>query len=152
MPVHWLWTAARSLLVGWAALIATTYLLQRFLLPLVARWTGAHWISTIRLALACLALAATGWLIGRSHRTHPMASVLIFAATLLFFDLDPLVGINVPWLFRLSVDAFHDSRYFESLAFAVGQQVVLFSSLIAGALCSRPATPPVSITAARSDL
>jgi len=79
------------------------------------------------------------------HRSAPIPSVLIFAATLSFRDLDPLLAINVPWLVRLAADALRDSRYLGSLVDTASEHSLLFGSLFAGALLSRPSRRPVSL-------
>jgi hypothetical protein len=137
--------AARSILVGWATLLPLTYVVERPLLIWTARLVGAHWVATAKLSLDCLALAATGWVIGRLHRSAPLLGVLAFAATLCFRNLDPLLAIDVPWLLRLAVDAFRDTRYLDSLFTTAAQHLFLFGSLIVGALLSRPAPTPLSL-------
>ena len=145
MTLSRLWIAARSILSGWAALFLITYLVERPLLIVTAHWLGASWFPTARLGLDCTALAATGWTVGRLHRSAPVLAVLAFAATLLFRDFDPLLGLNVPWLIRLAADAVRDSIYLESLAATAASHALLLGSLIAGGLLSRPAPAPVSI-------
>jgi hypothetical protein len=135
----------QSILVGWATLVPITYLLERFLLPSAAHLLGATWFPTARLTLDCLSLATTGWVIGRVHRFHPVLGVLVFSATLTFRDFDPLLAFNVPWLIKLAADALHDSLYFDSLAATAAQHILLFGSLIAGAVMSRPLRTPLSI-------
>jgi hypothetical protein len=51
--------------------------------------------------------AAIGWIVGRSHREHQTAMVLIFTASVLLWNLRRL-----PWIVSsLVVDAIGDSRY-----------------------------------------
>ena len=57
--------AVRSILVGWAAMLALTYLVERPLILWTAPLVGDHWVATAKLSLDCLTLAATGWLVGR---------------------------------------------------------------------------------------
>ena len=108
------------------------------------------WISTARLGLNCLALIAAGWVIGRLAGPNPMIGVLAFAATLVWWDLDSLVGINIPWLFRLTADLLGDSRYWSSFVSTAASHALLFASLVAGGLLSRPLGKPPSIVADRS--
>ena len=136
---------ARSILVGWTMLFALAYAVEHPLLSWTARLLGASWFVTIRIILDCMGLAAVGWVIGRFHRGAPVLGVLAFAATLSFRDLDPLVAVNVPWLVRLTKDTLRDSLYLESLMATVVQHVLLFGSLIVGALLSRPRPMPISI-------
>jgi len=142
---RWLWVAARSIAVGWAVLIALTYLAERPLFFLTAPIVGAHWVATAGLALNCLKLAATGWAIGRLHRKAPLTGVLAFAVTLCLFDLEPWLPVDFPGLMRLATDALHDPRYWGSLAIMVTQHAFLIGSLIAGGLLSRPPQPPLSL-------
>jgi hypothetical protein len=135
----------RAILLGWAALLVITYLLQRPLLLWTGPWTGPNWFPTERLGLNCLTLAATGWIIGRWHRTIPILAVLAFAATLTFRDFGPDLAINVPWLIHLAADAFRDSAYLESLGATAAAHILMFGSLIAGGLLSRPSQAPMSI-------
>ena len=74
---HRLLIAARSLLLGWVALFAITYLVERPLLSWSAPLLGASWLPTAQLALACAGLAATGWIVGQGNRFD----ALIFLAT-----------------------------------------------------------------------
>lgn len=131
--------------VGWTALIALSYLAERPLLFLAAPLVGAHWVATVSLSLDCLKLAAIGWAIGRLDRTSPLLGVFAFAATLGFFNLEPWLPIDVPWLVRLAMDAMHDPRYRSPLATMTAQHALLFGSLLAGGLLSRPPQPPVSL-------
>ena len=144
----WIWT--RPIVVGWATLIPFAYITERLLLPLTARLLGAGWLPTAGVTLECLVLAATGWIIARLNRSAPVQGTLIFAATLCFRNLEPLVAINVPWLLRLTADAFHDTRYLGSLADTAAQHLLLFGSLIAGAWLSRPARLPLSLFGIRA--
>jgi hypothetical protein len=141
-----LFLLARSVLSGWATLLASVYLLQRPLLPLLARWLDASWVPTVNLALACAILAATGWIVGRLSRPASFMAVLVFAVTLCFLDRNQPLGIEIPWLLRLSADALRDPRYWSSLLDTAAVQAILFGSLISGAWASRQAPgKPLSI-------
>ncbi len=139
--------ALRSIPIGWAALLTVEFLIAQPLLRFTGPLFGATWISTARLGLNCLALIATGWVIGRLARPNPMDGVLAFAATLVWWDLDSLIGINVPWFLRLTADGLGDSRYWSSFVSTASSQAILFASLVAGGLLSRPAAKPPSIAA-----
>jgi hypothetical protein len=140
-----LFIVARSILVGWGTLFALTDLVERPLLIWTIPLLGSHWVATAKLSLDCLALAATGWLIGRLHRPAPLLGVLAFAATLAFCNLDPLLDTNVLWLIRLAADAVRDTHYLGSFATTTAQYLFLFGSLIVGALLSRPSSGPLSL-------
>jgi len=140
-----LFVALRSVLIGWATLLFIAFLLKHPLLAWTAPVLGVKWLATAELAFDCLALAATGWVVGRLSRTSPIFGVLVFAATLLFRDFSPTLAINIPWLLRLAADALRDSGYLSSLVSTVATQALLFGSLLAGGLLSRPPEEPVSI-------
>ena len=135
--------AARSFLAGWAALFAITYLVTRPLLALVVPLLGASWFPTAQLAFECLALAAAGWIVRRLSR-RPSA-VLIFAIMLAIWNFGLTPAINIPWLFRLIIDAIGGARYLGSLITAAATHALLFGSLIVGARLSLPRQPTVSI-------
>ena len=126
------WIVARSLLIGWATLFAISYLLERPLLTWTAPLVGASWFLTVRLSLECFALGGTGWVVGYLNRSGGIVAVLVFAATLTPWDFGQVLGINVPSLIRLTVNAFRNPRYFDSLIATTGAQTLLFGSLIIG--------------------
>ncbi len=132
--------ALRSIFAGWAALGLLGYLIER---PLLL-WTGpllGDWTATVGLTLDCGVLTGVGWIVGRLNRENPIFGVLIFAATLTVRDLTPWLPVNVPWLFHLAVDAFHDDRYVDSLLTTAAGQALLFGCLIGGGLLARPRAP-----------
>lgn len=149
MRRSWVFVALRSILVGWAALLVLTYIIQRPLLLWAAHLLGDHWTATAKLSLDCLVLAATGWLVGRLNRSMsraaPLFGVLVFGLTLAFGNLDPSLGIDFALLIRLAGDVLHDSRYLSPLATTAAQYLFLFGSLIVGALLSRPSPRPLSL-------
>lgn len=124
--------SARSILFGWIALVLITYLVERPLLYLIARVLDASWVPTVQLALACLGLAATGWIMGRGNRFD----VFIFAAMLAVWNFG-LVAIDLPWLLRLLRNSFESSRYLESFATSLATHAFLFASLFIGAHLAR---------------
>jgi hypothetical protein len=140
-----LWVTVRSIAFGWATLFAVTYLLARPLLRWTAPLLGASWLPTAELALACTALAATGWIIGRWNRSHTLPAVVAFAATLAVWNFGLVPAINIAWLFRLIVDVFGNPRYLESLITTAAIHTLLFGSLFVGARLSRPAQNPLSL-------
>ena len=143
---HRLIIAARSLLLGWCALFAVTYLVERPLLHFAAPLLGGSWLPTAQLAFQCVALGAAGWVLGRWNRPDPMPLLLVFAALLAVWDFGLVPALNIRWLFQLIADVFESSRYLESLITAVATHALLFGSLVAGVRFSRPAqTPPLSL-------
>lgn len=142
---HRLLIAAASILVGWAVVFALTYFLERPLLVWTAPIAGAHWVATVKLALDCLVLAASGWVIGRLDRSAPLPGALAFTATLAFLHLDPLLDLNLIPLIRLASAAVRDTRYLGIWATAAVPYLFQFGSLIAGALLSRPSPAPFSL-------
>jgi len=145
MVWRWLWIVVRSIGVGWAALIALSYLAERPLLLLTAPIVGPHWVATASLSLDCLMLAASGWAVGWLHRTRPLPGVLAFAATLGVFNHEAWLPLDVPELMRLALYAVNDSRYWGSLETMASEHVLLFGSLIAGGLLSRLPQTPLSL-------
>jgi len=135
-----LWIAAGAVLLGWIALFAITYLVERPVLSWAAPLLGAAWFPTVQLALACAGLAATGWIVGRWNRFH----VLLFAASLAVWNFG-LVPIDLPWLIRLLADSFESSRYLESFFTSLATHVLLFSSLFARAALNRARHPAFSL-------
>jgi hypothetical protein len=135
---HRLLIATRSILVGWAALFALTYLVERPLLGLIAHLLGASWLPTVQLALVCAGLAATGWMIGRWNRFD----VLVFAVLLGVWNFG-MVPIDLPWLLRLLVETFESSRYLEAFFTSLVTHVFLFGSLFVGASLSGAREPAV---------
>ena len=142
-----LFLAVRSILLGWATLLLTSYLLERPLLILIAGRLGANWFPTVRLMLDCSVLVGIGWVLGQLDPTSPILAIAAFAATLSFWDFGELVEIRVPWLLELTANALRDPRYWDSLVYTAVVQTLLFGSLIVGALLSRraPATVTLSI-------
>ena len=137
---------ARSILIGWAMLLAISYLLLRPLLIWTAPRLGPSWFPTTQLSLECAVLAGTGWLVGHLNRSGAVVGVVVFAATLTPWDFGQVLGINVPSLVRLTADAFRDPRYFDSLIATAGAHALLFGSLIVGGLWRRLSrTEPLSI-------
>ena len=129
---HRLLISARSILLGWVALVGITYLVERPLLLLSAHALGASWLPTEQLAMACAGLVGTGWIIGRGNRFD----VLIFAVTLAVWNFG-LVPINLSWLFRLLIDSFESSRYLESFFTSLATHAFLIGSLFIGSHLSR---------------
>ncbi|HEV2425401.1 MAG TPA: hypothetical protein VGZ29_11295 [Terriglobia bacterium] len=142
---HRLLIAALAIPVGWVALFALTYLLERPLLIWTAPLAGSHWVATVKLALDCLVLAATGWIVGRLDRSAPLPGALAFAATLAFCNLNPLLNLNVLPLIRLAAAAIRDPRFLGVWVTTAVPYFFQFGSLIAGALLSRPSPLPLSI-------
>ncbi|MGB6943977.1 MAG: hypothetical protein WBE37_16375 [Bryobacteraceae bacterium] len=93
-----------------------------------------------------MALAATGWIIGRWNRADSVASVSVFAAIIALGNFGLVPAINVAWLFRLLVDSIENLRYFESLLTTAATQALLFGSLFTGAQLARPRHGPLSLT------
>lgn len=126
--------------------MALVLLVERPLLRATAGLLGPEWYPAASQFLDCLALAASGWVAGRLNRQAALPTVLIFAATLLPWDFGELLSVNVPWLLRLIQDSLGDSRYVESLVSAAANQAILFGSLMAGGLLSRPRGPVLQST------
>ena len=143
---HRIFLAGRSILLGWATLLAAAYLLERPLLILIAGELGASWFPTVRLMLDCSVLAGIGWLIGQLAPASPILGVAAFAITLAFWDFGELVEIRIPWLLKLAGNALRDPRYWDSFLYTAVVQAVLFGSLIVGALLRRRATGSAALS------
>lgn len=136
---------ARSILLGWATLLAIAYGVERPLLHWTSPLFGATWIATAHLAFDCLTLAAAGFVTGRFNRSRAVLSAALFAVTLCFWDFRGTLALHVPWLLELVWYSLHDSGFLDALLTSVETHVLLFGCLIAGALLSRPREKPVSI-------
>jgi hypothetical protein len=126
-------TAVRSTVLGWLALFAVMFLMERPLLRRAAPFLGASWLPTAQLALECFGFAAVGWLIGRWGRL----GVLIFAATLALPNFGRVPAIDLPWLFHLLLDCFQNARYLGSFFTSLATHILLFASLFVGSHLSR---------------
>ena len=131
--------------IGWAILLAITYLLERPLLLWAAPILEGKWLDTVQLTLDCCALAASGWLIGHISRDEWFIALLSFALTLTFWDFTPLLAINVPWLLHSVINVFSDSRYLSGFLTTAAIHALLFGSLFAGGLKGSPTRTPPSI-------
>lgn len=136
---------ARSILLGWATLLAIAYGVEGPVLRWTAPLFGASWIATAHLAFDCATLTASGFVTGRFNRSRAALAAAVFAVTVSFWDFGGTLALNVPWLLRLVWNSFHDSRYLDSLVTSVETHILLFGCLFAGAMLSRPQAKPVSI-------
>lgn len=139
-----------SILLGWAVLLAIAHGVEGPLL----RWFffGPEWNATVHLAFDFLTLASAGWVTGRFNRPYALQTAALFVFTLCFWDFGDALALDVPWLVRLLINSFHDSRYFDSLARSVETHVLLFGCLMAGAALSRVREKPLSIFASKKTL
>jgi hypothetical protein len=143
---HRLLISARSILFGWATLLVVTNLVEHPLLFWSEPLLGASWFPTVQLILECVALAASGWIIGRWNQLDAMRVTLVFAVMLAIWDFGLVPAINLRWLFQLTIDVIKSLRYLESFITALAAHALLFGSLITGARLSRPRqTKPLSI-------
>jgi hypothetical protein len=141
---------ARSVLLGWGALAAGTYLVARPLLHWTAPLLGGSWMPTIQLTLQCIALGAAGWVAARWNQPDATASVFVFAVMLAGWNFGLVPGLDVAWLVRLTINTFGNSRYLESLITSLATHGLLFGSLFVGARLSRSLrTETLSIAGSR---
>lgn len=136
---------ARSILLGWATLLAIAYGVEGPLLRWTSSLIGATWIATAHLALDCATLTAAGYVTGRFNRSRAVLAGAAFAATLCFWDFSGRLALNVPFLLQLAWDAIHDSRFLDAFLTSAETHVLLFGCLIGGAMLSRQREKPVSI-------
>jgi hypothetical protein len=139
------WLCVRAIPIGWVTLLVITYLLERPLLLWAAPILGGSWFATAQLALDCCALAVSGWVTSYLSRDGWFIAVLSFALTLTLWDFTPLLAINVPWLLHAVINVFSDSRYLGGFVTTATSHALLFGSLFAGAVKSRPVQTPPSI-------
>jgi hypothetical protein len=134
-----------SIWLGCVAVIVIAFAVERPVLHWMAPFLGPTWNATAHLAFDCLAMAAAGFVAGRFNRAHPMWTASLLAAIFCLTDFRGALALNVPWLIRLAWNAFHDSRYLDSLVASLETHILLFGCLFAGAALSRPRERPVSI-------
>jgi hypothetical protein len=131
----------RAMVLGWLTLFVLAYLVELALLR-SAPLLGAAWFPTARVLLDCGVLVAAGWVVGRAG---PTLAVVLLALSLTPRDFSPLLPLNVPWLLRLAIDSFHDSRFLESLFTTAAGQALLFGCFFAGARLARPRSPALRL-------
>jgi hypothetical protein len=136
---------ARSIVLGWVALLGIAYLVEGPVLRWTAPLFGAIWVATAHLAFDCTTLAAAGWVVGRLNRPSALSGGALFAVTLCCGNFGGMLALNVPFLVELVWHSIHDSRYIESLATSMETHALLFGCLFAGVLLSRPREKPVSL-------
>jgi hypothetical protein len=129
--------------VGWGALFAFIFLIERPLLRWSGPLLGASWLPTVQLALECCGLAAAGWLIGKTGRLWGNLGVLIFAVTIALLNFGFIPLIDFPWLYHLLLDCFQSSRYLEAFFTSLVTHTFLFGSLFVGSHLSRARQPAV---------
>ena len=102
----------RTILLGWAALYCSAYLiaLPSSKLYLVLRELGLphlfwwqHYYSYPIVLIPCVGFAASGWIVARLHRRHYASMVLVFRASFLLWTL--------PEFLRLTGDSISNPRY-----------------------------------------
>ena len=131
---HYRWLAARALVVGWAALLAYSVLVDQvwgsselFLTGVTRTHLGSarSVLQSAYLLLAVPGGAAIGWLLSRCHRTRGAAAVVVFVAFLLLWRL--------PWLLTLLANAFEHPRFLHALLMSsVGTALLSTSILVVG--------------------
>ncbi|MBV9505038.1 MAG: hypothetical protein JO323_08555 [Acidobacteriia bacterium] len=145
MPLRPVWITVRSVLSGWAALLVSSFVIERLFLILTARLLGYSWLPTLRVGLDCGALFLAGWIIGRTQRSGAWLALWVFAASLSVADLQPLLILNVPWLLQLAADAWRSPEYWNSLAATAATDGLLFGSLVFGCFLAGSEPKPISL-------
>jgi hypothetical protein len=105
-------------------------------LPLGPMTSFAPW--TINLLIIFVTQIATGWLIARTHRTHPIPSLFTF----LTFSLTWWAYQNFSLIQRLAVDSIDQPRFRLYLFYHLSNLFVATFSLFVGALLSSSRTLP----------
>jgi hypothetical protein len=137
--------ALRALSVGWATLFLYGYGFELLSVPLVKRFVAFSGYPSFLLFGLTLSLcglfgcAASGWLVAWLHRSHRVAMVLLFSASLFIFQLQALPGI---W--RQTVDALTNTRFLPYLMIGLERQFLWPALILFGGLwgASQPSPPP----------
>ncbi len=142
---HHKWLAARAVVVGWAALLAYSLLVDQvwgsselFLTGVTRTHLGPARSGVVLqwayLLLAVPGGAAIGWLLSRCHRTRGVAAVVVFVAFLLLWRL--------PWLLTLLANALEHPRFLHALLMSSVGTALLSTSILVAGLWATPARGP----------
>jgi hypothetical protein len=127
--------AVRAITIGWATLILFYYgvgpLLGRLLIGRFFRLSGYPFGPSmlIWLTLSLFVLAASGWIVGRLHRSHRIAMVLLFTASVFIFQLRSLPGI---WL--AAENTLTNTRFLPYLIYGLGLHFLWPVAILVGGL------------------
>ncbi len=131
--------ALRALAIGWTVLYLDG-LYPRLLSPILFRlwWPFAHKSPLVfqfgSMLLWIPFFVMTGWLVGRLHRPHHAAMVLLFTASVGIWGLQGL-----PFTYSLLLDSFSDTRYLPYLVVGTLYSWILEPmSILLGGLLSAP--------------
>jgi hypothetical protein len=94
----------------------------------LANWIFQFWVVVVT-------QVATGWVVARTHRAHPIPMVFVFLIFFLLWD----VGWNLPWVRMALVDSIHQSRFRPYLAmYLMNMFTATAGILLGGILGARP--------------
>jgi hypothetical protein len=93
-----------------------------------------------------LVYAAAGWVVGRLDRPRSPLGLIIFCASLLFFNLGAL---NVPFTAKLLIEVFSNTRYLTGLFISLVTNVVFLAAVWIGGTLGRGPIPPTTLESLR---
>ena len=131
--------AFRAISVGWAAwFLFYDGIGPRLLGPFVRRFfvpSGFPFAPSmlIWLTASLLVRAASGWIVARFHRSHRIAMVLLFAASVFIFQLQEL-----PIIGRLAADTLTNTRFLPYLVYVLELQFLWPAAILCGGLWGAP--------------
>lgn len=138
--------ALRAIITGWTAIYLLDHtvgiafwrwyfrlLLAHGLIP--SFWWRHYYTYLVVLPMCCVYGAASGWVVGKCHREHCRAMVLIFLLSVQLW--------NLPELFRLTEDIVTNERFVPYLFAFVARLVFISIGIILGGLwgASRQSDP-----------
>lgn len=137
--------ALRAMITGWAVI----YLLERAVGITFWKWYGRlllahglmptfwwrHYYTYPVVLMWCICAAASGWIVGKCHREHCRAMVLIFLVSVQLWSL--------PEFFRLAENLATNQRFVPYLLTFVTRLVFISIGILLGGLCgsSRQSDP-----------
>ncbi len=126
--------ALRAIAIGWTASWFLYDYGVRPLAPLLRRFivfSGYPFGPSmlIGFALSLLVLAASGWIVARSHRSHRIAMVLLFASSVFIFQLRLL-----PTIGRSAADTLTNTRFLPYLIYGLERQLLWPAAILFGGL------------------
>jgi hypothetical protein len=132
--------ALRAISVGWATWVLVDYgvgllgpLLRRFLVFSGYPFGPSMLIGFTASLFVC---AASGWIVARLHRSHRIAMVLLFAASVFIFQLRTLPGI---WF--EAANTLTNTRFLPYLIYGLELQFLWPAAILFGGLsCGSPQT------------
>jgi hypothetical protein len=138
--------AVRALVIGWAALILSSYLISFPLYELYSRALGDLGLGPLRfwwwhyytypvVLVPCIGGFLSGWLVARFHRTYRVAMVSMYVVSVLLTAF--------PEFFRLATNSLSNSRFVPYLfSYWLTESLFVVSILLGGLRSTNPETAP----------